>query len=112
MSRGYDQRLNAKMLRACAAAAVVCLLTACAGSAHMAPTQSALAAPDPKNGDGIGGTGISVAKINTRGGDGIGGTGVRGTITGFGSILVNGLKLEFDHTTKVETDGKPATLEA
>ena len=70
------------------------------------------AAADPKNGDGIGGTGIQTAATKTRGGDGIGGTGVRGTITGFGSILVNGLKLEFDHTTTVEIDGKPASLEA
>ncbi len=106
MRRGTNQRLNVQTLRACAAAALLSLLTACA----TAPVQTA--AVDPKNGDGIGGTGISVAKINTRGGDGIGGTGVRGTITGFGSILVNGLKLEFDHTTKVETDGKPTTLEA
>ena len=64
---------------------------------------------DPKNGDGIGGTGIfAMIPVNSRGG----GTGVKGTITGFGSILVNGLKLEFDHTTTVESDGKPATLEA
>ena len=70
--------------------------------------------PDPKNGDGIGGTGIRSAEampVNSRG-DGIGGTGVRGTITGFGSILVNGLKLDFDHTTTVENDGKPTSLEA
>jgi hypothetical protein len=79
-----------------------------------------MASADPKNGDGIGGTGIKTGDIKMRGGvggsDGIGGTGigtgVRGTITGFGSILVNGLKLEFDHTTTVEIDGKPSTLEA
>jgi hypothetical protein len=108
MSRGLNHRLSVKALRGCAAAALLSLLAACATPS---PMQTA-AAPDPKNGDGIGGTGVTTAKINTRGGDGIGGTGIRGTITGFGSILVNGLKLEFDNSTKVETDGKPATLEA
>jgi hypothetical protein len=113
MTRGFEQRLGGKILRGCAGAAVLALMAAC--SAH-APTR--MAAADPKNGDGIGGTGITTAQVNTRG-DGIGGTGIShgntgvlGTITGFGSILVNGLKLDFDHTTKVVTDGKPTTLEA
>lgn len=56
-------------------------------------------------GDGIGGTG-AVAY----GGDGIGGTGIVGTISGFGSIIVNGLKLEYDAKTTVESDGRPAAL--
>lgn len=56
-------------------------------------------------GDGIGGTG-AVAY----GGDGIGGTGILGTISGFGSIIVNGLKLEYDAKTTVESDGRPAAL--
>lgn len=58
-----------------------------------------------QGGDGIGGTG-AVAY----GGDGIGGTGIVGTISGFGSIIVNGLKLEYDAKTKVESDGRPAAL--
>ena len=107
MSRATTQRLTGAVLRGCAVAALLSLLSACAS----APSPMHAAA-DPKNGDGIGGTGIQTAATKTRGGDGIGGTGVRGTITGFGSILVNGLKLEFDHTTTVEIDGKPASLEA
>ncbi len=104
--RGSHRGLNERTLRACAAA-LLFVLAGCASA-----PQSQTAAADPKkNGDGIGGTGISYAQNNPRG-DGIGGTGVRGTITGFGSILVNGLKLEFDHTTTVEVDGKPTTLEA
>lgn len=58
-----------------------------------------------RGGDGIGGTG-AVAY----GGDGIGGTGILGTISGFGSIIVNGLKLEYDAKTTVESDGRPAAL--
>ncbi len=118
MNRGADQRLNGKTLRVCAAALLLSLLAGCAAAPMSTPAPQMAAAKskssDPKNGDGIGGTGIRAAEampVNSRG-DGIGGTGVRGTITGFGSILVNGLKLDFDHTTKVESDGKPTTLEA
>ena len=57
-------------------------------------------------GDGIGGTGL----IALQGGDGIGGTGIIGTISGFGSIIVNGLKLDYNAKTKVESDGRPAGL--
>lgn len=107
MNRGVKQWLSGAALRGYAAATLLALLSACA----TAP-QTMQASADPKNGDGIGGTGIQTSDAKPHGSDGIGGTGVRGTITGFGSILVNGLKLEFDHTTTVEIDGKPASLEA
>ncbi len=90
-------------LRVTAAAMLLALLGACAS----APQQAAL---DPKNGDGLGGTGIKTAQVNTRG-DGIGGTGIVGTITGFGSIIVNGLELEFNTSTAVVSDGRPASLQ-
>jgi hypothetical protein len=80
------------------------VLAACAASPK--PTATAM---DPRNGDGLGGTGISVA--DNRNGDGLGGTGIIGTISGFGSILVNGLKLEFDRATAVVNDGRPAALD-
>jgi hypothetical protein len=92
------------------------LLSACAGTPSRAVTSIAptpgtqIAQYDPKNGDGLGGTGIRTA--DNRHGDGLGGTGVVGTISGFGSIIVNGLELEFDHTTNVAADGRPASLEA
>jgi hypothetical protein len=107
MSRGDIQRLSDKALRGCAVATLLALLAACAGTAEINT-----AANDPKkNGDGIGGTGIRTAEMSTRG-DGIGGTGIVGTISGFSSIIVNGLKLEFDNTTIVVNDGKPTSLEA
>jgi hypothetical protein len=90
-------------LRATAAIALLTLLGACAA----APQQAAL---DPKNGDGLGGTGIKVAEASPRG-DGIGGTGILGTISGFGSIIVNGLELEFNNSTAVVSDGRPASLQ-
>ncbi len=110
MVKRARQGLDGKTLRRCAAVLLLALLAGCA-SVSQTSLQANVAAPDKKNGDGIGGTGISTALINPRG-DGIGGTGIRGTITGFGSILVNGLKLDFDHTTTVVTDGKPVSLEA
>lgn len=94
------------------AALIVCLVSACAGAPPpSAPGQQLAQAP--KNGDGIGGTGIAgqTKVANVRSGDGLGGTGIIGTISGFGSIIVNGLELEYDRITAVETDGRPAALE-
>lgn len=94
-----------------AAVAALTLLSACATAPAPAPAPllPQTAAIDPKNGDGLGGSGISMA--GNRHGDGLGGTGIVGTITGFGSIIVNGLELEFDRSTNVASDGRPASLE-
>ena len=46
---------------------------------------------------GIGGTGVSPWE------GGIGGTGVVGTITGFGSIIVNGLHIQYNQEQEVES---------
>lgn len=57
---------------------------------------------------GIGGTGaLAAAEQGERGigGTGIGGTGIVGVITGFASICVNGLKVEYDPSMPVEADG-------
>ncbi|HCX13932.1 MAG TPA: hypothetical protein DGZ24_01290 [Rhodospirillaceae bacterium] len=99
-----ESRQSRATLQAVAATLVLCLLAACSATTHIAY--------DPRNGDGLGGTGITHAQNSSENGDGIGGTGVVGTISGFGSIIVNGLQLEFDPKTIVETDGKPTSLEA
>ncbi len=96
----------AASVRSAAAAALVALLAACASVPNV-PHQTA--AIDPKNGDGLGGTGIQMAQVQP--GDGLGGTGIIGTISGFGSIIVNGLELEFDHSTSVGNDGRPTSLD-
>src|SRR4051812_24243174 len=102
------KRRGRSALRATAVAALASLLAACAS----APQQEAQL--DPRNGDGLGGTGIKTgvqtASLNRRG-DGLGGTGILGTISGFGSIIVNGLELEFNTSTSVATDGRPASLQ-
>lgn len=74
---------------------------------------------------GIGGTGISNARVADRGlggtgitgstliaDRGIGGTGIVGTVTGFGSILVNGLRITVPPSVSVTEDGKPANTDA
>ena len=51
--------------------------------------------------DGIGGTGLSDD-------DGIGGTGIWGTITNFGSLCVNGLRVQYDEETSILRNGQSA----
>jgi hypothetical protein len=61
---------------------------------------------------GIGGTG-QVAQRPGLGGtgqvadSGLGGTGIVGVVTGFGSICVNGLKVEYAPETPLQRDGQP-----
>ncbi|GAB1235608.1 hypothetical protein UT5_20030 [Ferrigenium sp. UT5] len=52
---------------------------------------------------GIGGTG---AQAN----GGIGGTGIVGTITGFASVCINGLEVDFDDATQVSSNGNAAGI--
>lgn len=52
---------------------------------------------------GIGGTGIAVTDR------GIGGTGIVGTVTAFGSVWVNGLRVDLPPTTPVRIEGRPAS---
>lgn len=73
-------------------------LTAC-----MSPNPNIMAGNDEDQDIGLGGTGL-VANS----GSGLGGTGIVGVITGFGSIFVNGIEVEYDHTTPFTIDGKPA----
>lgn len=58
------------------------------------------ATPNPGE-RGSGGTGI-VARVDDRG---LGGTGIIGTVTGFGSICVNGFRVAYDDTTPLTIDG-------
>lgn len=52
---------------------------------------------------GIGGTG-SVAE------GGMGGTGIVGTVTGFGSVCVNGLEVDYNPTTPATRNGMPVKV--
>lgn len=68
--------------------------------------------------DGIGGTGfapsvpsIPLVKRSGDGEEGIGGTGIVGTITGFGSICVNGLEIHYDNQTPTSENGSPSNAQ-
>jgi hypothetical protein len=52
---------------------------------------------------GLGGTGMLAST-----GSGLGGTGILGEITGYGSIFVNGIEVEYDDATDFSIDGKAA----
>src|SRR5262245_19785646 len=84
-------------------AAVRALLTAAlAGMLVFTPASS--------KDQGIGGTGARVARGNDQG---IGGTGIYyGTITGFGSIIVNATHIAYVDRTPVFVDGVRATSNA
>jgi hypothetical protein len=55
---------------------------------------------------GLGGTGMLADSDN-----GLGGTGIVGEITGFGSIFVNGVEIEYDNETPFTIDGETASTE-
>ncbi len=68
-------------------------------------TQSHLASGSDEDQDiGLGGTGMLAST-----GNGLGGTGIVGVITGFGSIFVNGIEIEYNNKTPLTVDGKTAT---
>lgn len=74
--------------------------------------QSGHAAPDtPPRDQGIGGTGARPTEgTGVEGDRGIGGTGVIGTIRGFGSIIVNDLRIAYPRDVAVYVDGAPARV--
>ena len=76
-------------------------LTACVS------TQSNMTASSDEDQDiGLGGTGMLAST-----GNGLGGTGIVGEITGFGSIFVNGIEIEYDNKTPFTMNGEPATYQ-
>lgn len=79
-------------------------LTACAS------TQSNMVVASGEDKDvGLGGTGMLATTGDAD--NGLGGTGILGEITGFGSIFVNGIEIEYDKATAFTIDGKPADFQ-
>jgi len=71
------------------------------------PGQLNITASDEDQDIGIGGTGMLANKVSGTAG-GLGGTGIVGEITGFGSIFVNGVEIEYDSETPFTVNGKTA----
>jgi hypothetical protein len=61
------------------------------------------------NADGIGGSGILPGGGDDE--DGIGGSGIYGTVTGFGSICLNGRRLIYDEDVVLTTDEASSVIE-
>ena len=57
-------------------------------------------------GNGLGGTGSPLMT----GQEGLGGTGIVGVVTGFASICVNGVEVEYEPNTPVERDGQASPI--
>lgn len=81
------------------------LLAACSSAGTGDRPAAPAATPQAVADRGIGGTGISSGPAEDRG---MGGTGIVGVVTGFGSIWVNGIEVEFDPATPVRIDGQSA----
>ncbi len=78
------------------------------GLAACASTQSNMVAASDEDKDvGLGGTGM-LASTDGDADNGLGGTGILGEITGFGSIFVNGIEIEYDSGTSFTIDGQSA----
>jgi hypothetical protein len=79
----------------------VCLLLALLGACILLPGTAT-------SERGIGGTGAPASgpEISDRG---IGGTGIVGVITGFGSVIVNGLEIAYAPSTPLTVDGESDT---
>jgi hypothetical protein len=101
------------------AALLLSLLTACQGQPQppaqpqpAAPHPAARAAPHARHrltDRGIGGTGAPQTAPTPTADRGIGGTGILGIITGFGSVLVDGIEIRYDNDAPVDIDGNAAT---
>ncbi|KMO10084.1 hypothetical protein SQ03_31085, partial [Methylobacterium platani JCM 14648] len=86
------------------------LLRLLSGASWLAAAGPLRAAGDKILDQGIGGTGIRPGP-DEEGDRGIGGTGVVGTIRGFGSIIVNDLRIAYPADVPVTIDGRPARVE-
>ncbi len=101
-----------------------CLVAGCAGMGPLAMAPSASSGaesgvggtgytddPDRDLDEGVGGTGFSTSDTvaNIGGDEGVGGTGIFGVITAFGSIVVNGVHIDYQDATPVTVDGIAGT---
>ena len=74
-------------------------------TAFVSSQSIALAANDEDKDIGLGGTGM-LAGAGSDSGSGLGGTGITGEITGFGSIFVNGIEIDYDDKTAFSINGE------
>ena len=78
------------------------------GSCRIGPDGGPLIADRGIGGTGIIATGAPAAFGTQHAERGIGGTGIVGVVTGFASVCINGLEVQYDPTIAVDSDGTPA----
>lgn len=110
------------MIRALVLLLAISLVSGCAGFGQFAMAPSEGSNPDSGVGgtgysdvggadrdldEGVGGTGFatSIARAGDDGDEGVGGTGIFGIISAFGSIVVNGVHIDYEDETPVVVDG-------
>ncbi len=109
------------MIRALVVLLTASLVSGCTGLGQMAMAPSDASVPDSGVGgtgytdvggegdldEGVGGTGFAtgVARAGGDGDEGVGGTGIFGIISAFGSIVVNGVHIDYEDETPVVVDG-------
>lgn len=86
------------------------LLVATLAACTSTQSNMTVAGDDEDRDSGLGGTGM-LATTGGGAGSGLGGTGVLGKITGFGSIFVNGIEIEYDDKTAFTVDGETSKLQ-
>ena len=108
MARRADRaRAPRRLLLAAAALA----LAACQAGAPRTPPLAALGGGGEQDGSGLGGTGHrgGIGGTGLRAEGGLGGTGIVGTVTAFGSIVVQGRHIGLPPSLEVREETRPAS---
>ena len=87
---------------------IITLLLIISITACVSNQSEVIAANDEDTDIGLGGTGMLANTGSGQGGSGLGGTGIIGEITGFGSVFVNGIEVEYDNHTTFTINGERA----
>ena len=92
-------------------AAAALALAACQAGAPRAPSLAALGGGGEQDGSGLGGTGHrgGIGGTGLRAEGGLGGTGIVGTVTAFGSIVVQGRHIGLPPALEVHEEDRPAS---
>ena len=85
---------------------IIIVLLASSLMACVSSQPSKFAAHDEDQDIGLGGTGMLASS-----GNGLGGTGIVGEITGFGSVFVNGIEVEYNTKTPFSINGEKSSFQ-
>jgi hypothetical protein len=90
---------------------IITLLLIISVAACVSGQPNLIAANDEDKDIGLGGTGMAANTGSDQTGSGLGGTGIVGQITGYGSVFVNGIEVEYDNDTAFTINGETAAAQ-